>query len=131
MVIYRLESLETRIGVYSFDPAGEVIDRWLESKGLPWASSKHPAPCNDSKLWALISNIRLDDYVFGFDSLKQFRAWFYSDDLLTQLERAGIVLRAYSTAFYFVGNSQAVFLKSDHTEANIIEEISLKTLLTK
>jgi hypothetical protein len=126
MKIFRIEERETGEGVYQNMLSYLIIDRWACRIGLE--NAKHPAPCKDAKLWANLSKVRTEDYVFGFSSLDQCKKWFYDPILLEHLAFAGMVLNVYDVKNYFEGFTQAVFLKSEHVKNKIVETISLEKI---
>jgi len=97
----------------------------MEKQGKPLENIRHPSPRQDVKLWAGLSKVRTEDYVFGFESMVQLKAWFHDSGLLKALGRAGLVIRAYTVTNYFLGTSQAVFAKRDHVRGNRLETIEI------
>ena len=84
---------------------------------------RHPAPKLDSKLcdsFQKKTNRHLQDfsdYVFGFTSIAQLSAWFYSYSIIEWLAGHGFVLLV-SDVEIIEGNAQALALKSDLKKAD-------------
>lgn len=117
MRFYRLEMKDTKQGVYRSDSTevDEIIECFT-------SMDRHPTPWNDSllgdKLWErkwseFGTNEGMEQYIFGFKSLKQFRAWFYSDVVLLELEEKDIELNLYQTTDYITGYTQMIARKDE------------------
>lgn len=70
------------------------------------------------------------NHVFGFEDYKQFRAWFYSDEILAKLSNNGFELSVYDTgnSTVLLGNAQLTFEKSSRKVASFPLNISKETL---
>ena len=88
-------------------------------------NQRHPAPRDDSKLkenalkigamekmeaYEDFTNINTD-FIFGFSTLKQYRNWFYSDEILAELAALGVKLKVYKTKDFAKGNTQMMARK--------------------
>lgn len=136
-LFFRLESA-TGQGVYHAIADDSVFNRFgFSTSDCP----RHPLPSNDSKLAAMCeaegiisSSINFNSgYRFGFSSFKQFRSWFYSDELLHKLGELGIILNVYCIPnsyppAYMDGNTQAIIGCDFHCEEYMIASISLSEL---
>ena len=87
----------------------------------------HPCPTHDSKLMinAMKKGVTTDlkyfpmgsDWQFGFESVKQFKRWFYSNKILQDFDEYHFTLNVYEASAKQValGNTQLVFLKNNAT----------------
>ena len=127
--IYRIEDIKGR------GPYRGVCDIQSAFDDEP----RHPVPRNDSKLCETASHLfRKDPYgpygaifdapnfVFGYSSIKQLRAWFYKDEPLRILHKNGYSLLHLEGECYH-GNSQAIINK---TTMKVLSTTSLLTLLS-
>lgn len=98
-------------------------------------SERHPIPMRDSKLRKTASHLfdtecyttfDAPDFIFGYSSLDQLRAWFYKDEPLRILHDKGYKLLHLEGECYH-GNSQAVINK---TTMKVLSKTSLLTLLS-
>ena len=100
-----------------------------------WTGPRHPSPSEDSRLWEGLKqkeNDSLPDlkqYLFGFSSIAQLRAWFFDDEVLRHLHEKGFVLVEFDCKIVN-GNSQVVSLKEDVAAASK-KESSLLSLLAE
>ena len=139
--LYRLEVVP-QVGVYSTsstqDP--QAIDLICACRSLmahvfvgTLSGPKHPGPHSDSLLCdAMRANgLQTDDLFFGFSSIDQFRAWFYSDSLLKDFDKFGVTLVCYNITKILIGNAQACGLIKERDPKNVKWRISLNEFLAK
>jgi hypothetical protein len=123
MLVYRIEDVNGG-GIYRGDFSGQ------NPMGT-WSSERHPAPRNDSLLVHHINNTRgsreltleISDwvehhnYIFGFASPEQLRAWVYEDLWITQMQRRGFRLTVLEVEDndVLVGHTQCIF-KREHVK---------------
>ena len=138
--LYRLEC-EPQHGVYSsmgnatteirqkLQLCRDIMMKYFETLG----GEKHPSPYDDTRLMdtMLMYDIKCYDVFYGFSSIDQFRAWFYSDGLLTEFDKIGVTLVCYNTSFVYNGNTQAVASLKDLKAENVAWRITLKDFLEK
>jgi hypothetical protein len=133
--LFRLEDKEERTGVYHSSKAREVF---FDYYGGTAATSRHPAPYDDSKLVDACEakNVEAFDlqngfYRFAFQSLEQLRGWFYSDVSLIDLGKRGIVLRVYNCdeSSVFIGSTQCAFEHFFHHENCVAGTYELEKLV--
>ena len=107
-----------------------MID-WLDDYGR-LSNENHPEPCCDDQLAKQCREDDADrfcteDYVYGFDSIKQLRRWFYSDEPLSRMgEEAQVELAIYDVPKVYVGHTQSAVNKSHFEMANPIKRIPLQ-----
>lgn len=98
-------------------------------------SDRHPCPWNDSLLMDSLESNGIDFYdstmFCGFKDESQFRAWFYSDDLLKDLGDLGCTLVVYEISTIYYGNCQTCGNISELEEKNVICRMSLHDYLEK
>lgn len=119
---YRLENDEGK-GIYRDGSEVSVMAaRFSQGK-----NTRHPGPGDDSKLVEACEGTDMfkeyeytffsvpdskyfsaPDYIFGFENVAQFRAWFYDDKLLKFAGKNGIKLNLYESNDCFAGNTQMV-----------------------
>lgn len=98
-------------------------------------TAEHPLPSDDSLLGDNFSAKYGKDMDwefqfggslrYGFNSLEQFRAWFYSDDDLKALKEKGYTLSLYEVPHVIEGNSQSCINKTHHTPKRLKRSIDL------
>jgi len=117
---YRLENSKGH-GIYASEEDIADFCRKFSNKH----KERHPAPEEDSKLlenckgadifqvsyYSGVNYFRGSDYIFGFSSPDQFRAWFFNDKFLKFAEKKGIKLNLYETDDSFKGNTQMIARK--------------------
>jgi len=116
---YRVQHSETERGAYT-GGGYLTINETLRQLNEPIDSPRHPSPQEDSLLSYNLKSFGLPDYVFpdnsrfGFVSLKQFRAWFFSDLFLAALHEKGFELAIFKVLKHdlVVGNAQAIMLNA-------------------
>lgn len=138
---YRLEDSE-KCGIYLSGSSASVACCKFSQKH----KSKHPGPERDSKLVEECEGTGIfgesyacddkwfqgRDYVFGFSSPDQFRAWFFNDKFLKFAEKKGIKLNLYETDDSFCGNTQMIARKETLIfvgECDILTGKRVETLL--
>lgn len=141
-LLYRLES-SPQMGIYcypSFVSNESLKQKVMNCRHLMYnffkgtlTSKEHPGPMTDSLLWGSMQalNVNPDELFYGFDSINQFRAWFYSDDLLREFDRIGVTLGCYNLERVIHGNAQACGMLYELKEENIKWRISLNYFLIK
>lgn len=81
----------------------------------------HPLPENDAKLSSFWRDQLLKGYWhytkyrFAFASLEQLKFWIYREDWRKELDENGFRVSVYETDSAKIGDTQAVFLKSEAT----------------
>lgn len=103
MIVWRVEKGET--GPYQGGVARMIVNACA---GDPY---NKPPPCNDYQIsdwWEKLRDRR--HWRFGFISLRQFRAWFDTDEGRDMLHDEGYKLAAYRVRDVNASNHQAVFL---------------------
>ncbi len=114
---YRLEDKNGN-GIYNSDN-GEIDNIVFSSFA---EERRHPGPRDDSKLKENALKIGAmegeerrpcinENYIFGFSTLKQYRNWFYSDEILAELAALGVKLKVYKTKDFAKGNTQMMARK--------------------
>ena len=95
----------------------------------------HPMPYEDSKLMVSLKLNMASDwwfvrgkYRYGFNSLDQFRAWFYDDKDLIFLHERGFHLSIYDVPQVYEGNSQSLIPEKFHDAGFIEETKALNTI---
>jgi hypothetical protein len=136
--LFRLESFP-QAGIYAL--CGLSGEKWKkideirklmeEHFGNNLAGPKHPTPLNDSLLFNNIKakGYSTDSVFYGFSSMAQLRAWFYSDPLLEKMDELGCTLAAYNVSLLMKGNAQACAPKSDCKPENVKWRISIGEFL--
>lgn len=81
-------------------------------------SVRHPTPEADSKIanvWNTMLRSERDEWFFGFKDHAQYRAWFYSDEMLTNMQARGLGLVEYEVCALnlAIGNAQCIFRRDD------------------
>lgn len=102
----------------------------ISSPDIKFDSFRHPLPYEDSKLSSKTEEYGIDlkygtlpEFLrFGFSSLDQLRNWFYSNNMLIELHRAGFVLKIYESNAVYEGWSQCLFDKRPEKSTCIAEE---------
>jgi hypothetical protein len=95
------------------------------------ATDRHPMPNKDSllkeKFPGDISDYFNGNWRFGFESINQFRAWFFNDEWLKSLDRDGFKLSIYDVpaSACFFGNSQGIMKAKYHTDIFLKESKAL------
>ena len=135
-IVFRIED-EKGCGVYR----GETNLYNYRKYGDFTRDRVHPVPKCDSKLMQSIPKCgkRLDcfgveepkfkwifNFVFGFSSIEQLRAWFYEDEVIEWLHENGFSLVVYEGIAYH-GNCQSIVRQGSKQ----IQKLSLTTLLEK
>lgn len=82
---------------------------------IPYDAARHPLPESDYGLrkWReMYSRSARERFFFGFNSVKQARAWFYDRNVLNIMEEHGCKLVAYAVEdeHIHVGYAQTVFM---------------------
>lgn len=97
------------------------------------SSEKHPTPYNDSKLYRNMTDDGKNEreVFYGFSTESQFRNWFYSDELLEQLNDVGVTLACYKVKKLYDGNTQATASIEERKPENILWRMSLKEYLER
>lgn len=126
---YRLEN-EAGIGIYraAFAISNDFKYNDFNDKNL------HPGPKQDSKLWEQIRGYNndyqdFDPYlIFGFESVVQYRSWFYNDEVLLRAKtQYNIQLNLYVVDCEpdsFLGNAQMV---ADKNKIELVGECEILT----
>ena len=139
--IFRLEesNKELRRGVYNSNKGWDIMnDKYNPERDENGSVPRHPMPRKDSKIVQECEKRDIDadclndgEFRFGFLSINQLRSWFYNNDSLIELGKAGIILRIYSAPEenIIAGNTQCCFSEKFHTLENIVEEIELSELV--
>ena len=108
MKVYRLQN-ERGTGAYG---RGIIFDH---------CNVRHPAPLEDSKLKKQMDKkLFLTAYgwfdsipnnLFGFESIKQFKTWFFNDEWINEFHEHGYAIYVYevSADHVAVGSTQVVF----------------------
>lgn len=135
-IVYRIED-ESGCGVYRGTRSLYNYEKFCEFE----KDRVHPMPRKDSKLMASlpkrsreigffgeesIKSLFLSEFVFGFSSPEQLRAWFYEDEVLVWLGMNGFSLVVYN-GYAHHGNSQSIVKKGSKK----IQKISLADFLAK
>jgi hypothetical protein len=138
--IYRLEA-RPGYGVYTaYGAIKEISDvvsdcrRLMERHFEGYLSGpKHPGPYSDTLLRYNFEIARYDcDNVFyGFSSMDQLRAWFYSDDLLKEFDKIGVTLVCYEVDILIKGNAQAAAPITEKKPESVKWRLTLKEFLEK
>jgi len=127
---YRIEN-ELGEGPYRSSPC-------LENDCEFWnPTEKHPLPYRDSLLnenfFAVtdktLNEITLEEFVFGFTSIEQFRSWFFDDRVVKWLHKNGFGLYCAEVSVV-AGHSQAL-CSSEEWELAEKEKISLEDFYKK
>lgn len=125
MKLIRIEHPKTGCGIYySRSQRSQKLNNFLCDFS---AGEKHPEPRDDSKLYITLKEkyrtVRLEDGVagagfllYGFSSINQLRAWFYSDDILQEMHNSGFVI---------------VEIEGDITEGNCQATVDKTTITSK
>lgn len=131
MRIYRIE-LENGDGCYRPSDNSKLFSNLasqeLEIDYYDFHDYRHPCPSEDSGLD--IEHEEIAQYRHGFSSIGQLRTWFYRDDILLMLHRAGYRCAVYEyngsiPDVYRLGHSQALF-KREHFQ--LVQVIRLDLL---
>lgn len=85
--------------------------------------TKHPMPEADSKIasvWSELSWKMRDEYFFGFKGHGQYRAWFYSDEMLEVMAGLNLELVEFEVdaEHVVIGNAQVIFKREHAVEIN-------------
>lgn len=116
--IWRLETKSGK-GVYAHrGDCDRVMDAFYAIDG-DWSTDRHPCPHDDVVLREIWNSLTRDytfannPWYFGFASLAQYRAWFFTRKSRRILGEAGIVLRLYEVPVedYRRGMNQAIFMR--------------------
>lgn len=112
------------------DQNGEGIyrGRYVRVEDYVCDISRHPTPNRDSKLKETAAHLFDEsgdfegiDFIFGFESIVQLRAWFYNDEIFSYLNDEGFVLVEMVGEIYH-GNCQSII---DGSTAEIVKTFSL------
>ena len=126
MIIFRLES-DAGEGVYSSGATDLLGD------GFAKASARHPMPWDDELLCRRVDAEGLSlvrgNLLYGFDSMKQLRTWFYKDEWIVTLYENGVVCSVYDAEIAVSGYTQAVYDR-DSEELTLVKVLPLNELLT-
>lgn len=101
-------------------PSGEgpyCVGDW-EFNELVSCRVRHPMPEADSKIanvWNVMTSREQYEWFFAFKDHAQYRAWFYSDEMLTIMHALGLGLAEYDVCALDVvlGNAQCIFRRKD------------------
>jgi hypothetical protein len=103
--VYRIED-ENGTGPYRKDWGGVY----------PNSAARHPTPTSDAALgfYGIHPGSLRDQYHFGFVSVAQLRFWFYRQDWLEALDKAGFRLTKWRVpaGLCRTSDAQAVFLRA-------------------
>lgn len=118
MLVLRVEHEENCDGPYT----NATLKSICESVGNPDLAfdlnGRHPMPSDDSLYRRECSKRGISQYgtpprehIFGFEDYRQFRSWFYSDDVLTALSGRNFQLSVYDVpdTDTILGNTQLTF----------------------
>jgi hypothetical protein len=115
--VLRLELQSSRQGVYT---SGVLAD-CEQTLNIRFQDNdrKHPSPYEDSLLYGnwihLLNSFQYDKFKFGFSTYAQYRAWFYSNEILAEMQKRGVVLSIYKVEEHYVGHTQAIYRESTAT----------------
>lgn len=129
--ILRLETA-TGTGIYTSQLVGEVVEE-LGDTNLAYSDDRHPMPYDDAKLRGTPHMERLqfargtENLLFGFASFAQFRAWFFSDELLKALQDKCVKFAVYTVkdSDASIGWSQCIFDCSNFIDLKVFNTIPL------
>ena len=114
MLFYRVERINGE-GCYNGSwPCYYTIKE--EERTLHFYSEQtHPIWQNDYLLYEQlrrVSDFNIRNYLFGFGSMRQFYKWFHRYYILHKLDSYGFFLSVYECEDVYVGDSQAIALKT-------------------
>ena len=126
MKFYRIEHRIDKSGVYRNDYK-EVMNTMNDLVKL----NKHPSPWLDSALEAMMKSMDWEywwidpDFIFGFKSEEQMRAWFYRNEMFEVLIKNDFVLNIYEGEI-MAGSTQAI---ADKTQLKFVETVELSKFI--
>lgn len=112
--VLRLELQSCRQGVYTsgvLSDCEQILE--IQFQDNNW---RHPNPYHDSLLsetWETLMD--WNKFKFGFSTYAQYRAWFYSNEILAEMQKRGVVLSIYKVEEHYVGHTQAIYRESTAT----------------
>lgn len=112
-VMLRVEDRVTGTGPYSLSPRlgdGTIFEYpWHYGTGCPCDPIQHPTWRDDHSLPRIKDlGSRWDSYLFGFDTVDQYLAWFSTPKARKALTKAGMVLALYLSPRVFISPRQAL-----------------------
>ena len=124
MKFYRLEDKKTKTGIYRSDikPIENLIWEYYRDGG------NHPGPTSDSLMQKEMEKLGWEEvdqnYIFGFNTVEQYRAWFTQDGHLEVFLKNGTVLNCYETEDFLMGHAQMIARKETLV---FVEEVNIIT----